>query len=148
VTKNEKDYSDYVDQLLNLTNGLHFFAGFIFTSITILLTQHPEPSQMHAQVTLLFLAVLFYLFVFLALYAWAEVTYFMKNIPPLSKRRTAFNLAILLVLSMSGVAIILMFLLWNLVYLALASGVVWVSYVISVLVFIVKPFQVYREKVS
>lgn len=148
MSKEQKDYSDYFNHLLNLINGLHFFAGFTFTSITILLTQHPETSQMYTQVTLLFLAVLFYLFIFLAIYAQAEVTYFMKNVPPLSKRRTAFNLAILLVFSMSGIAIILMFLLWNLVYLALASGVAWVSYVVSVLVFVVKPFQAYRKKVS
>lgn len=81
MTKNEKDYSDYISQLLNLTNGLHFFAGFIFTSITILLTQLSDRSQMQAQVTLFFLALLFYLLVFLALYARAEVTYLSKNYP-------------------------------------------------------------------
>ena len=147
MTKNEKDYSDYISQLLSLTNGLHFFAGFIFTSITILLTQLSDQSRMQAQVTLFFLALLFYLLVFLALYARAEVTYLLINMPPSSKKRTAFNLAILLVLSMSGLAIILMFLLWSLVYLALASGVVWVLYIISVLILIVKPFQEYRETV-
>ena len=148
MSKNEKDYSDYVEQFYNLTNGLHFFAGFTFTSITILLTQLPDPNSIYSQLTLFLLALLFYSFIFLALYARAEVTYFMKNRPPLSKRRTAFNLAILLVFSMSGLTIILMFLLWNLVYLALTSGITWTLYIISVFIFIVKPFQEHRKKVS
>lgn len=41
---------------------------------------------------------------------------------------------------MLGVTVILMFLLWNLIYLALASGIVWALFIISFYIFVWKPF--------
>jgi len=45
VATNERDYSDYIKHLSNLGNVYSFLSGFMFTTITILLTQLPERSS-------------------------------------------------------------------------------------------------------
>ena len=44
-----------------------------------------------------------------------------------------------------GVPIVLMFILWNLLYLALALAVVWVLFIIATFIFTWKPLMNFRK---
>lgn len=91
-----------------------------------------------SQATLFFLTLLFEFFLFLS--AW-QMTIIIGCAPArivatayagVFKREVAtFSLLMLLGLSLLGMSVILMFLLWNLLYLALASGVVWILFLVT-----------------
>jgi len=123
--------------LLNLSrlraSVLSFISGFTFTVISIFLNQLPDPTSVMSQVTLFLLTLLFEFFLFLL--AW-QVTIVIGCAPDrivyaayghIFRREVAtFSLLMLLGFSLWGMSVMLMFLLWNLLYLALASCVVWI----------------------
>lgn len=148
VSKNEKDYSEYIQHLSNLSSVLSLLAGFTFTAFTILLTLLPDPSSIISQFTLVFLAALFY--VFMSLLSWSHllVIRYCKNVPPISKEMNTFNSLAPLSYMALEFAIVLMLLIWNLIYLALASGVVWAISIILTQIYVLKPFVEYRKTVS
>lgn len=121
------------------------FAGFTFTILTLLLTQLPDPSSIMSQLTLFFLAVLFDLLAFLVSWNSINNIYFCKNVPPLTKRIAVFNWLSVLSYSLLGVPIVLMFILWNLIYLALALAVVWALFIIATFIFTWKPLMNFRK---
>jgi hypothetical protein len=112
---------------------LSFLAGFTFTVISIFLNQLPDPASVMSQITLFFLTLLFEFFLFLL--AWqmsiiiscapSRVVY-AAHAHAFRREVNTFNLLMLLGFSLLGMSVMLMFLLWNLLYLALASSVVWV----------------------
>jgi hypothetical protein len=116
------------------------FCGFTFTAITILLTRSPDPSLLMSQVTLFFLAFMFYLFQFILLYSIYYLAYCIKDVPPDAKGRKTGVVLWFTSFSLWGIAILLMFLIWNLTYLAIASGLVFAMFDVLTLVFIYKPF--------
>jgi len=140
VTTNEKDYSDYIKHLSNLNSVGSLLAGFTFTTITLLITRLPDPSSIMSQLVLFFIAVLFFLFIFLVGWNANTIIYFCRNVPPKTKQLSIFNLLTVMSYILLGVTVILMFLLWNLIYLALASGIVWALFIISFYIFVWKPF--------
>ena len=140
MTTNEKDYSDYIKHLSNLNSVGSLLAGFTFTTLTLLITRLPDPSSIMSQLVLFFIAVLFYLFIFLVGWNANTIIYFCRNVPPKTKQLSIFNLLTVMSYILLGVTVILMFLLWNLIYLALASGIVWALLVISFFIFVLKPF--------
>lgn len=141
MSTDEKDYSDYIKHLSNLGSMLSFFSGFMFTSITILLTQLPDPTQIRAQVTLFFLAAMLDIFIFLMADSYQKVVYLCKNVPPYSGRITPTNLLmdISMILGFGG-STVLLFLLWNLIYLALAQVIAWALVTIAAYISTMKPF--------
>ena len=141
VTTDEKDYSDYIKHMSSLNSEFTFLAGFTFTILTLLITLLPDPSSITAQLTLLFLAVLFDLLIFLVAWNTINNVYFCRNVPPLTKRLAIFNWLSLLCFNLSGVAIILVFLLSDLIYLALASGIIWAFSIIANIFFTWKPLM-------
>ena len=142
----KNDYSDYIKHLSNLGSGLLFISGFMFTVITILLTQLPNLNSPQSQLTLFFFSVIFNLATFLAFFVTMEGIYYCRRIPPLSKRRAIINMLNLLVTVMIGLTVTLLFLLWNLTFLVITSGIVWMGFVISGFFFVWKPFTEYRKK--
>lgn len=133
----EEEVYDYVSNLSGVRFGvLTFLAGFTFTVIGIFLNQLPDPTSNMSQITLFFLTVLFEFFLFLS--AW-EMSTIISCAPArivysahtsVFKREVAtFSLLLFLGLILLGVSVVLMFLLWNLFYLALASCVVWVLFI-------------------
>ena len=128
--------------LLNLSrvraSVLSFLSGFTFTVIGIFLSQLPDLTSVMSQATLFFLTLLFEFFLFLS--AW-QMTIIIGCAPArivytayggVFKREVAtFSLLMFLGLSLLGMSVILMFLLWNLLYLALASGVVWIVFIVT-----------------
>jgi len=146
----KKDYSDFVSHLSNLSGVLSLFCGFTFTSITILMTQLPDPSSILAQFTLFFFAVLFDLFLFSLTWTTISLIQFCEYVPfNMFQHSNIFNWLLFSLFGVWGLAVVLMFLLWNLFYLALASGIVWTLLVITGFILLWKPFQeFYRKTVS
>ena len=142
----ENDYSDYIKHLSNLGGGLLFISGFMFTVITILLTQLPNLNNPQSQLILFFFSLIFNLATFLAFFTTIEGIYYCRHVPPLSKRRTVINVLSLLITMMIGLTVTLLFLLWNLTFLVITSGIIWMGFVISGFVFVWKPFTEYRKK--
>lgn len=139
-----KSYSDYAQNLSNVMNGMLFFAGFILTVVAILLTSLPNPIAMQSQLILLFLAAVFYLTVFLAIFCLIEVTYHCENIPPLTRRKRMANALVFLTFLLIGLAFPLLFLLWGLTSLVIISGLIWLLFAVSIYLFIWAPFQKMR----
>ena len=148
MSENENDYSDYIQHQSNLSNVLSLLSGFSFTALTILLTQLPDPSTLMSQFTLFFLGALFYQFIFLLGWHNAVVIRRCKNIPPITKEITTLNSLVSLSYIWLSLIVVLMFLIWNLVYLALAIGVVYVIFIILGSTYVTKPFMEYRKTIS
>ena len=145
MTTDETDYSDYIKHMSSFNSEFTFIAGFTFTTLTLLITLLPDPSSIMAQLTFFFLAILFDLLIFLVSWNTINNIYFCRNVPPLTKRLAMFNWLLFLCFNLSGVAIILVFLLSDLIYLAIASGIVWALSVIANFIFTYKPLLEFRE---
>ena len=130
MSANEKDYSSYLAYESVAIHVLALFCGFTFTAITILVTRLPDPTQIMSQVTLFFLAFLLDLMQFTLFFAIFYLVYCIKEVPPETKMRRKVAWLYYLSFSLWGVAIVLMFLLWNLTYLALASGIMYALFTI------------------
>ena len=145
-TEEYEDYQAYTAWQSNYANTWSLFSGFTFTAITILLTQLPDLSQISAQVTLFVLAVMLDQFLFqlytrdLTLKNCVRVAPQRPKDPltttskPLNFLFAGFSWILL------GGSVVLMFFVWNLIYLALASAIVGVLYII-VAHYLYKPWK-------
>ena len=147
MSESGKGYSDYAQNLSNVMNGMLFFAGFIFTVVAILLTSLPNPKTLQSEFTLLFLTAIFYLVVFLAVFALMEVPRHAGNVPPVTRRVRMINALVFITFLLIGLTFPLLFLLWDLTTLAITSSIIWLGLAISSFVFIFKPFQKWRASV-
>ena len=138
MTENEEEYCEYVKAVAgSRVIMLSLFSGFTFSAITVLLNQLPDPSSLISQSTLFFLVVLFDLCLFLL--AWQTVimigTWNVHKPPARSKwELSVFNLLLVIVFILWGWSVVLMFLLRNLYYLALVSGVLWGAVIVTAVV--------------
>lgn len=132
-----KSYPEYAQNLSNLMNGMFFFSGFTFTVVAILLTSLPNPKTLQSQLTLLFLAAVFYLTLFLAFYSLVEVTFYVE-MPPLKEHGGMVNVLIFLTFLLIGLTFPLLFLVWDLAWLATISGLIWLIFGISIFFFVFK----------
>lgn len=139
MAKDEESYSTYFDHNRTIVGVLSLFSGFLFTSITILLNWLQNKNELLAQATILFLALLFYLSLYVLLDNLEMGFHYIKDIRPSTlKVRPFFNL--LLIFYLFGATTVLMFLLFDLFYLSLVSGVIWIIIVILSLMTTVKRF--------
>lgn len=141
----EKDYSDYINHLSNMGNMYSFLSGFMLTVITVLITQFPDPSSTMAQIVLFFMAVVLDIFAFYMGSFYQRVLYFCKNVPSYSGRKSLFNILSdsSIILGLGGTTVLL-FLLWNLIYLALAQTIAWILTSIAAYKSTFKPY--YEER--
>ncbi len=130
LSESEKDYSEYLQAGTNTVNILVLLSGFTFTGITILLSQFPVLGSLAAQFILFFLASLFFLFMFLLAGANVMLLRVCRNLPPVTKEVAGFNRLVLLSWNLLELAVVLMFLIWDLFYLSLASGVMLAVFII------------------
>ena len=137
MSESGKSYPDYAQNLSNLMNGMFFFSGFTFTVVAILLTSLPNPKALQSQLTLLFLTTVFYLTLFLAFETLVEVTFHVE-MPPLKEHGGMVNALIFLTFLLIGLTFPLLFLVWNLTWLAAISGLIWLMFGISIFVFVFK----------
>jgi hypothetical protein len=123
MSENEKDLSVYLDLYNASLETWRIFAGFLFTSVTILVTWLPNPSEIQSQIALFFLSVLFYL----ALSAhdlYSDRLYFcIKYAPkfPEGYNMKKVNRFVVCVAILFGLCIPLLFVLRGLTYLSVAS---------------------------
>jgi len=150
MSKKDGDYSDYISYTSNVLLVLALFSGFTFASITILITQVPDPSQTLIQVTLFFLTVFLNIFLFASFYSIGCILHSVEDIPPATRGlgyRKAVNPLIVASFHLWGVAIMLMFLSWNLIYLTVASAILYVLFNVSGFVIVTKPNLEHLRKV-
>jgi hypothetical protein len=140
----EDDYSDYIAHMSNINRNYGILAGFALTTLTLLITLLPDPSQMFAQVTLFFVAFLYELMGFIVGWGATDLVYLCRKVPPLTRQLKIFNYLSLSAFSLFGFIPGLMFLVKNLMYLALVSWFVWIVIVIAEYVVCWKPFRTYR----
>jgi hypothetical protein len=129
MSKNEELSFSYFEHNKTIAQVLSLFCGFLFTSITILLSLFKNPEEVALQATLLFLAILFYLSLFVLIDNLEMPFHYIKNIPLLTlKIRPFFYL--LVIFYLFGAATVIMFSLFHLIYLSIISGVVWLVIVL------------------
>jgi len=147
ATESEKDYSDYIQYASSSASVLSLLSGFTFTAFTILLAQLPDLSSIISQFTLFFLAALFYLFITLLarLHTFQMIRY-CKNVPPASRGLSTFNYLSISTYIGLEFSIVLMLLIWNLIYLALATGIMWAIFAV-LLISGARPFLEYRKAI-
>lgn len=138
VAKNEKGYTEYLKDLSDLrVTMLSLLSGFTFTTITLFLNLFPDPNNIISQVTLLFLAVMFEMFLFLlgwqttiTMGMWSD--YKITSPPPRALwELSVFNIIMTSAFTLWGISLALIFLLWNLRYLALVAGIAWILSVLA-----------------
>jgi hypothetical protein len=126
------DYSAYISYHVMGSNTFSLFMGFTFTSMVVFLTWLPDPGQLRVQVVLFSLALLFHVLGYLLFVEEATVAYCVRLAPKLPE---GYNGSIVTRLSnfawyMLGVVNVLMFAVWNLPVLAVASAAVGISFMI------------------
>ncbi len=141
----EPDYSNYLTYLSRILGAASLFAGFLFTVITLLLTQLPYPDTIQSQGILLFFNTLFLFSVYLVGYGSYLMTYFCKKVPPMTPTIRASYYLSLLFFSLSASAPTWLFFLWNLTYLTLASFIIWIIFTVTILNYIYRPLRNYKE---
>lgn len=146
MSTDDEDYSDYRAHNASIISALSLFCGFQFTAITLLINALPNREQPLAQVTLFFLTVLFNLSISTLVDTLVTGIYYVRNVPPFTRRIRFYNMRLMLIFYLFGIAIVLMFLLWSLFVLALASAITWALVVILNYIYTVKPFNEYRRK--
>jgi len=129
MTENEEKYSSYFDHNKIIAQVLSLFSGFIFTSITLLLTRLNDLGDSFAQATLLFLTILFYMTLFVLINNLEMPFHYIKNIPLMTLKVRPFFF-LLVIFYLFGASTVMMFLLFHLLYLSLVSGVLWSAIVI------------------
>jgi hypothetical protein len=147
VTETEKDYSDYIQHASNTISMLSLLAGFTFAAFTILLAQLPDPSSILSQITLFFLAALFYVFLTELTWMHIQTIRICRNVPPASRGLNTFNFVNSLSYMGLELIVVLMLLIWNLNYLALVTGIMWAILILFNIV-TVRAFLKYRKTIK
>ncbi len=119
--------------------------GFTFTSITILVTRLPDPISIGAQLTILFLMILFDLFLDIFLSLLLEGIRHCRYVPPLTRFVAFRNHLVFLGTSLWGLSVPMMFLFWNLPYLAVAGVIIWALFLSIGTLTAWVPFLKYRK---
>ena len=139
------DYSDYMTYQSSVMQTFSLLSGFTFTAITIIITLFPDPSQLQTQIVLFVLGVLldnFLLVVFQQHHILAVCLRIAPQLPEKWTRSWWFKsnaeLSGWAFLSMS---VSLMFFLWNLIYLAVASVIVTALFIVYTYLTVIRPFE-------
>ncbi|MFX1510559.1 MAG: hypothetical protein ACFFBR_09660, partial [Promethearchaeota archaeon] len=120
-------------------------AGFLFTVLTLLLTQILLPATIQSQAILLFFNALFLASIYLVGHMACLMTYFCKEVPPMTPFIRAGYYLSLLFFVLSASSPTCLFFLWNLTYLTIASFILWIIFTVTVFNYIYRPLRHYRE---
>jgi hypothetical protein len=121
-----------------------FLCGFTFSILTLLVINLPDPNTLAAQLILLFLTVMFDLLLYLILLISVEALQFCRNVPEYGKRLRHCSSLSNTALTLWGFSVPSVFLLWNIVSLAVLSALIWVVFIVISNFTIRKPFLRYR----
>jgi hypothetical protein len=146
MTREDEDYSDYSRHLNAVITGTTLINGFIFTAIITFLTRLSQPLAFYSQALLLLLVVLFYLNSLLIEHLTAETLFFCRRVPPKTRKIIVRIALIIIIASLFGFSIPLMFLVYDLIFLATVSTVIWILIIAANLALIYKPIMDFRKK--
>jgi hypothetical protein len=90
MLKDEDMYKPYFEHNKTIAQVLSLFSGFIFTSITLLLTRLNNTEDVFAQATLLFLTILFYITLFVLIDNLEMPFHYIKDIPSMTLKVRPF----------------------------------------------------------
>ncbi len=128
MIKNHEENFSYFEHNKTIAQVLSLFAGFIFTSITLLLTRI-DTHDVFAQATLLFLTILFDITLFVLMDNLEMPFEYIKNIPMMTLKVRPFFF-LLVIFYLFGTTTVMMFLLYHLLYPSIVSGLLWLTIVI------------------
>lgn len=148
MTSNNDDSSGYVSSISNLIHGSYFVAGFTFTVITLLLTQLKDSTSIFSQVILFLLDILLNLSIFLAAWYSTHLSTAFPYAPPNTKGLYAASILTFVIALLTTFITTLLFLLFGLVYLGLASFVLWIALNFAAYLFIMKPAQLFDNEMK
>jgi hypothetical protein len=126
----EKDYSTYMGWMQSQKGTYAFICGFTFTTITLLIISLPNSKSVLSQLIMLFLTVVFDLLLYVILLIGVESLEFCKDVPPYNRTLRLCNTLSDLGLTLWGFTVPSIFLLWDLLYLAISSTVIWIIMII------------------
>ena len=131
MSGDQLDYSAYISYHTMGSNTFSLFMGFTFTSIVVFLTWLPDPRELRIQTVLFSLTLLFHVLGYLLFIEEATLAYCVRLAPKLPEGYSGSTVTRLSNFAwyMLGGIIVLMFFVWDLPILALASAVVGVSFV-------------------
>jgi hypothetical protein len=145
MQKSEKDYSTYITWMHNQKNTYAFICGFTFTTITLLIINLPNPNSIISQLIMLFLTIVFDILLYLILLMGVESLQFCMKIPPWDKSLKICNTLSVVGFVLWGFTVPLIFLLWELIPLAVVSIIIWIILMTISQFTIVKKFKQYRK---
>jgi len=135
----KEDYTEYVGQISNVINALALLSGFMFASLTVLLSGLPDLSSVLSQSVLLVAAFFLDVFLFL-LQGFLSLSVSYIRMPPYTREMKNWNLLLMLSIMFGmGTLTTLMFLAYKLVYLALAQLAIWIVFSTAAWVYIFVP---------
>ncbi len=152
MSEKEEKYSAYVQYHSIDSMTWSLFSGFAFVAITILLTQHPDPSQASGQMTLFIFAFMLFLFLHNLNGANTTVGICIRTTPPLPEKWQSMKFKRIQSLFdwigwiLLGYSVVFMYLLWSLYYLALASFVLGLLFFTLCHIQYIKPSKEYFKK--
>jgi len=122
-------------------NMYSFLSGFMFAAIAVVMTRLPDPNALMAQAVSFLMATMLNVFVLYIGRCFMQVVPWCKNVPSYSGRKNLFNIlsAISVLLGLGGSTVLLL-LVFNLVYLAIAQTVVWILFSVIAYKSIFRPF--------
>lgn len=129
-TADHPNYSSYISYHVMASNTFSLFMGFTFTSMVVFLTWIPNPSELRLQIVLFSLTLLFHVLGYLLFVEEAVIAYCVRIAPKLPEKYSGSIVTRLsnLVWYMLGVTVFLIFLVWDLPVLAIASAIVGVFF--------------------
>jgi len=146
MAQENEDYSDYSRHVNTVITGTTLINGFIFTAIITFLTRLSQPLALYSQALLLLLVVLFYLNSLLIEHLTVETLYFCRRVPPKTRKIDVRTMLMTAITSLFGFSVPLMFLVYDLVFLATVSTVIWLLVTAVYLTLVYKPMADFRKK--
>jgi len=146
MAEDENNLSDYISHNGSILGAISLICGFLFTVIALLVSNFQSFNSLQAQSVLFGLTAIFDLSLYTLVDCLVMGIYFCRNIPPLTKNLKSFNLRLMLMFYFFGITTVILFLLWNLFYLAVVSALMWAIVVIFSYFNIIKPFYEYRKQ--
>jgi hypothetical protein len=148
MSEGEKDYSQFIGHLGIASHVFSIFAGFTLTVLVLFITGFSDPSPKLIQITLFLLCFIFDLFIFLL--AWVsnlDIRY-IKDIPPYTKGMKICSFLEYLGISLFGIVVTILFIFYNLIFLASASFIMFIVFLTLSYFYIMKPQMEIRIKQS
>lgn len=144
MSKDEKDYSEYLVHTRGLLTVYGLVCGFLFSTITLLVANYKSFDLFPIEVVLFVLIAVFDLFLYNILDQMVSGIYLVRKVPPLTKHLRSSNIRATLGFILFGVTPILLFFLRSAYYLMTAALVMWAIFTVVSYIRLIKPMTRFR----